>query len=156
MQLRTGVVGLSTFDGGVAVLGTQGRVSITTRGGALGRQIETGRSRAVALRRNVIVVLSDRGTLDVYSRRCRNAGSIPGPCRLRRTSLDVQFGTALLTAGKNVYAMNLATGRMAHLFHAPTRVAAQIEAPGAAIQFNQAGRGYLRFVPMSRIETSTR
>jgi hypothetical protein len=52
--------------------------------------------------------------------------------------------------------MNLATGRTAHLFHAPTRVAAQIEAPGAAIQFNQAGHGYLRFLPMSRIEASTR
>jgi hypothetical protein len=52
--------------------------------------------------------------------------------------------------------MSLATGRTAHLFHAPTGVAAQIEAPGAAIQFNLGGRGYVRFVPMSRIESSTR
>jgi hypothetical protein len=153
-QLRNGVVGLSTFDGAVAVLGTQGRVSITTRGGALTGQIETGRSRAVALRRNVLAALTDRGTLDVYSRDAgRRLHSWPVPPKTM--SLDVQYGTALLTADKDVYAMNLATGRTAHLFHAPTRVAAQIEAPGAAIQFNQAGHGYLRFVPMSRIETST-
>jgi hypothetical protein len=68
----------------------------------------------------------------------------------------VQYGTALLTTAKDVYAMSLATGRTAHLFHAPTGVAAQIEAPGAAIQFNLGGRGYVRFVPMSQIESSTR
>jgi hypothetical protein len=68
----------------------------------------------------------------------------------------VQYGTALLTAARDVYAMNLATGRTARLFHAPTRVAAEIEAPGAAIQYNVGGRGFLRFVAMSRIESSTR
>jgi len=52
--------------------------------------------------------------------------------------------------------MNLRTGRIKHLFRAPSRVAAQIEAPGAAIHFNRAGRGHVRFVPMSRIEASTR
>lgn len=148
-------MGLSTFDGGVAALGTQGKVSITTRGGKSTGQIETGRSRAVALRRNFLAALTDRGTLDVYSRDSgRRLHSWPVPPET--TSLDVQYGTALLTAGKDVYGMNLATGRTARLLHAPTRVAAQIEAPGAAIQFNQAGRGYLRFIPMSRIETSTR
>ena len=154
-QLPNGVVGLSTFDGGVAALGTQGKVSITTRGGKRTGQIETGRSRAVALRRNLLAALTDRGTLDVYGRDSgRRLHSWPVPPKTN--ALDVQYGTALLTAGKDVYAMNLATGRTAHLFHAPTRVAAQIEAPGAAIQFNQAGRGYLRFLPMSRIEASTR
>jgi hypothetical protein len=107
------------------------------------------------LRRDVVVTLSALGTLDVYGRHTgRRLHSWPVPPKTN--ALDVQYGTALLTAGKDVYAMNLATGRTAHLFHAPTRVAAQIEAPGAAIQFNQAGRGYLRFLPMSRIEASTR
>jgi hypothetical protein len=31
-------------------------------------------------------------------------------------------------------------------------VAAQIESPGAAVQFNVGVRGYLRFIPMSVIE----
>lgn len=68
----------------------------------------------------------------------------------------MQYGIALITAGHDVYAVNTVTGRTARLFHAPARVAAQIEAPGAAIEFNVAGRGHLAFVPMSRIEASTR
>ena len=154
-QLRGEVVGVSTFDGDVAVLGVHGRVSITSRNGALLGQIETGASRAVGLRRDVLAVLTDRGTLDVYRR--HDGGRLHSwPVPRHSGSLDVQYGTALLTADKDVYAMNLATGRTARLFHAPTKAAAQIEAPGAAIQFNQAGRGYIRFVPMSQIETRTR
>jgi hypothetical protein len=154
-QLRTGVVGLSTRDGDVAVLGAQGRVSVTTRGGELRGRFGTGRSHAVALTRDTVVVLGERRRLNVYS---RDGGHLLHTWRApaNSTSLDVQYATALLTAGKDVYAMNLATGRTAHLFRAPTRVAAQIEAPGAAIQFNRAGRGYLRFVPMTAIEASTR
>jgi len=34
-------------------------------------------------------------------------------------------------------------------------VVAQIEAPGAAIQFNLGDHGYLRFIPMSVIEART-
>jgi hypothetical protein len=154
-QIRSGVAGLSAFDGDVAVLSTQGTVSITTLGGAPAGQIKAARSRAVALRRDVLAVLTHRGTLDVHSRETGlRLHSWPVPPKA--TSLDVQYGTALLAAGKDVYAMSLATGRTVHLFHAPSKVAAQIEAPGAAIQFNRAGRGHLHFVPMSRIETSTR
>jgi hypothetical protein len=159
-QMQKGVVGLSAFDGGVAVLRTTGKVSITTnlsiKGGvAPTRQIKTGPSQAVALRSDVLAVLTNRGTLDVYS---RDTGRRIHSWRVPRkaTALDVQYGTALLTAGRDVYAMSLATGRTSRLFHAPTRVAAQIEAPGAAIQFNEGRRGHIRFVPMSRIEASTR
>ena len=44
---------------------------------------------------------------------------------------------------------------LARLFHAPAKVAAQIEAPGAAIQFNVAGHGHVAFLPMSQIEART-
>jgi hypothetical protein len=154
-RLRERVVGISAFEGAVAVLGAHGAVSITTRSGSELGRIETGRSRAVALRGDVLVALSDGGMLNVYS---RDDGLLlhSWPAPAGSTSLDVQYGTALLTAGKDVYAMNVATGRTAHLFHAPTRVAAQIEAPGVALQFNVAGAGHLRFVPMSRVEALTR
>jgi hypothetical protein len=154
-SVPVGVSALSTFAGDVAVLGRQGTVSITTADGSFERRIATGRARAVALRPSLVVALTTRGTLEVFSRpsggRLHSWRVPPGTRRL-----DVQYGTALLTAARDVYAMNLATGRTARLFHAPTRVAAEIEAPGAAIQYNVGGRGFLRFVAMSRIESSTR
>lgn len=155
LRVPSGISGLSTFDGDVAVLGRQGTVSITSRGGTLERRIATGHARAVALRPSAVTALTNRGTLDVFSRTSGqrlHSWRVPQGTR----TLDVQYGTALLTTAKDVYAMSLATGRTAHLFHAPTGVAAQIEAPGAAIQFNLGGRGYVRFVPMSQIESSTR
>jgi hypothetical protein len=35
-------------------------------------------------------------------------------------------------------------------------VAAQIDSPGAVVQFNAGGHGYLRLIPMSTIEAHTR
>jgi hypothetical protein len=66
------------------------------------------------------------------------------------------YGIALLTAGRDVFAVNVETGRTAHLMHAPGRVSAQLEGPGAAIQFNTQRRGHLRFLPMSWIEARIR
>jgi hypothetical protein len=99
--------------------------------------------------------LSDHDTLDLYG--VESGGVLQSwPVAANANSLDMQYGIALITAGQDVYAVNAATGRTARLFHAPARVAAQLEAPGAAIQFNVAGRGYLKFLPMSQIEASTR
>ena len=154
-QFRNPLLGLSVYDGRIAALRAGGTVSIATPGGALTRQLRVGSTRAVALRKNVVAALSNRGTLNVYS---ISSGQRLHSWRVARdaSSLDVQYGIALLTAGHDVYAVNLATGRAAHLFHAPTRVAAQIEAPGAAIQYNLAGHGHLGFIPMSQIEASVR
>jgi hypothetical protein len=41
------------------------------------------------------------------------------------------------------------------LFRAPAAVSVQLEAPGAAIQYNAGGHGYLRFVPLNAIEART-
>jgi hypothetical protein len=68
----------------------------------------------------------------------------------------MHYGIVVVTAGRNVYALNAETGRLAHVFRAPARVAAQIEAPGAALTYTVARRGFLRFIPMSRLEASTR
>ena len=62
----------------------------------------------------------------------------------------------MVAAGDNVFALNVGTGRTARLLHAPGRVAARIDSPGAVVQFNAGGHGYLRFIPMSTIEARTR
>jgi hypothetical protein len=54
-----------------------------------------------------------------------------------------------------VIAVNTRTGRTARLFYAPSRAATQIEEPGAVVRFNVGARGFLRFVPMSVIESRT-
>ncbi len=74
----------------------------------------------------------------------------------KAASLDLHYGIALVTAGRDVYAVNVETGRTARLMHAPTRVSAELEGLGAVIQFNTAGRGHVRFVPMTRIEARIR
>jgi hypothetical protein len=154
-RLADRVVDISVHDERIAALGTRGTVSITTHEGTPVSEVDVGRASAVALRTNVLAVLSGRGTLDVYrvgSGRLLHSWKLPP----NATSVDVQYGIALVTAGRDVYAVSTKTGRTAHLFHAPTKVAAQIEAPGAAVQFNAAGRGHIEFLPMSRIEASLR
>jgi hypothetical protein len=154
-RLGERVVGLSVHDELIAALGARGTVSITTRTGKPVSRVDVGRASAVALRTNVLAVLSSRGTLDIYgvgSGRLLESWKLPP----NAGSVDVQYGIALVTAGRDVYAVSTKTGRTVHLFHAPTKVAAQLEAPGAAIQFNAGGRGHIEFLPMSRIEASLR
>jgi hypothetical protein len=71
-------------------------------------------------------------------------------------SVDLQYGIAVLAAGGDVFAVNVATGRTARLLHVAGRVAAQIDSPGAVVQFNAGTHGYLRLIPMSTIEARTR
>jgi hypothetical protein len=95
------------------------------------------------------------GTLDVYnvsSGRRVHAWNIPASA----TSVDLHYGIAVIAAGRDVLAMNVDTGRTARLLRAPAQVSAEIEAPGAVIQFNVGTQGYLRFVPMSLVEARTR
>jgi len=166
-QFQGRALALSADDKRIAALGTNGTVLITTLNvgtdgirsipthGDLTGQVRVGRARAIALRANVLAALSDHGTLDLYD---AASGDLlhSWAVAANATSLDMQYGIALVTAGQDVYAVNAATGRAAHLFHAPTRVAAQIEAPGAAIEFNVARRAHIAFLPMSQIEASTR
>jgi hypothetical protein len=148
------VRGLSVDGGRVAVLGSSGSVSIQTQAGQSVARINVGSARAVALRGDVLAALTAR-TIDVYtvdgSRRIASWHSPAGA-----TSIDVHFGIAVLAAGRDVYAVDLTTGRSARIFRAPTAVRAQIEAPGVSLQYNVGRRGYVRFLPMSTIEASTR
>ncbi len=152
-QANGRAAGISTDSGRVAVLYSDGTVTIVTRSGRVAGRLDVGKSRSIALRRNTLVVLG-RGTLDVYgtaSGRRVHSWKVPA----NATSVDLHYGIAVLTAGRDVLAVNTATGRTALLLHAAGRVAAQIEAAGAAIQFNVGAHGYLRFIPMSVIEART-
>jgi hypothetical protein len=166
-RLRGRIVALSAYDRRIATLGSDGTAAITDLAvgvdksrsiparGTLAAEIQIGQARAIALRDHVLTALSARGRLDVYSLPSgRLLRSWPAPASA--SSLDVQYGIALITAGRDVYTLDTATGKTARLFHAPAKVAAQIEAPGAAIEFNNVGHGHIAFVPMSSIEASLR
>jgi hypothetical protein len=144
---------ISADSGRVAELHADGTVAVVSRGGRSEGHFYVGKARAIALRRGTLAALR-RGSLDVYdtaSGRLVHSWKVPAGAR----SVDLQYGIALLAAGRDVIAVNVTTGRTARLFHAPGRVAAQIEAPGAAVQFNVGDRGFLRFIPMSAIEAQT-
>ncbi len=149
------VVSISVDSGRVAVLRDTGVVTLRTRGGTSVAAVRVGAARAIALRPGTLAVLSRRGTLDVYGTaagRRLHSWRVPA----NAASLDLHYGIALVTAGRDVYAVNVETGRTARLMHAPARVSAELEGLGAVIQFNTAGRGHVRFVPMSRIEARIR
>jgi hypothetical protein len=148
------VAAVSADSGRVAVLYANGTAAVLTRDARLVRHLSVENTGAIALRLNTLAVLG-RGTLDIYSAssgRRVHVWKVPA----NATSVDLHYGIALITAGRDALALNVDTGRTARLFHAPGRVAAQLEAPGAAIQFNAGSHGYLRFVPMSLIEARTR
>ena len=71
------------------------------------------------------------------------------PARAR--SVDMQFGVATLAAGRIVYAVQVATGHTVVLATAPSRVEAQIEAPGVVYRYDAAGSGEFRFVPFAKV-----
>ena len=62
----------------------------------------------------------------------------------------------MIAAGNNVLALNVATGHTARLLHAPGRVAAHVDSPGAIVQYNAGGHGHLQLIPMSTLEARTR
>ena len=142
-------------SGRVAILRASGVVDLITRSGRLINRVDVGRARAISLRKNAIAVLGDNGALRIYetgSREIRRAWRVPTSA----TTVDVHFGIALLTAGRSVYALDVASGRTVRVFRGRARIMAQLEAPGAAIAFNLHGHGDIRFIPMSSIEQQLR
>jgi hypothetical protein len=148
------VVGISVDSGRIATLYRDGTVTVMSPNGQLVSRLAVGPARAVALRGDTVAVLL-RGRLEVYS-------AVTGlPAHSWRVaagarSVDLQYGIAVLAAGGDVFAVNVATGRTARLLHVAGRVAAQIDSPGAVVQFNAGTHGYLRLIPMSTIEARTR
>jgi hypothetical protein len=111
-------------------------------------------TRAIALHGDTVAALRS-GHLDLYSAATGDLiRSWPVPANAR--SVDLYYGIAVVAAGDDVLALNVGTGHTARLVHAPGRVAAQIDSPGAVVQFNVGGHGHLQFIPMSTLEARTR
>jgi hypothetical protein len=147
------VTGISAYGRRVAVLHADGTVTIATRSGHVVTRLFVGAARRITYQGDTLAVLGkgQLATFDTVSG--QRLGSWPVPTGAR--SVDLQYGIALVAVGHDVVAVNTRTGRRTTIFHAPSRVAAQIEEPGAVVQFNVGERGYLRFVPMSVIEART-
>ena len=147
-------VAVSVDSDRVAILHGDGTVAVVTRAGLPVGRVHLAGARAIALRRDTLAVLTP-GRLGMYRVRTGERVAIwnvaPGA-----TSVDLHYGIALITAGRDVYALDVETGRTAHLLRAPARATAELEAPGAVVQFNAGGHGHLRFLSMSWIEARTR
>jgi len=140
----------------IATRRDNGAVAVQTRAGRGVATIHTAGGRAIALRRNLLAVLTTGGRIDLFDiATARRIRSLPAP-RGVRASIDLHYGVAVLTAGTRVYAVDVATGRTALLARAPANVRAQIEAPGVVYQFNAGGHGFLRFVPFAVVKAALR
>ena len=127
-----------------------GEIEIRNKFGALEDTVSAPGARAVSLRGDSLAVLAGN-RLDVYdlvSGARTHRWRVPAAAR----SVDMQFGVATLAAGRTVYAVQIATGAHASvLATAPSRVEAQIEAPGVVYRYDAAGSGEFRFVPFAKI-----
>jgi hypothetical protein len=137
-----------------AVLIRDGTIAVRRYGGRTYRLLQAPGATAIALRGNRLVATT-RDSLDVYS--------VPAARLVHRWPLprgagkvDVQYGTAVVTAGRSVYAIDTATGRTTRLALAPAAVQAQIEPIGVVYAYSSGGRGTAVLVPMSRVEQSVR
>jgi hypothetical protein len=148
------ITAISVDSNRIATLYRDGTVTVMSTRGDLVSSFAAGPARAIALRGDTVAVLRSRH-LDTYSAATGVlANSWPVPANVR--SVDLYYGIAVVAAGDDVFALNVGTGRTARLLHAPGRVAARINSPGAVVQFNVGEHGYLRFIPMSTIEARTR
>jgi hypothetical protein len=134
--------------------GTVKVMSVSDESGDLISSFDAGPARAIALRGATVAVLRS-GRLDVYNAET-GALSKSWPVPANARSVDLHYGIAVVAAGNDVFALNVGTGHTARLLHAPGRVAARIDSPGAVVQFNAGGHGYLRLIRMSTIEARTR
>jgi hypothetical protein len=144
--------GLSVDGRRVAVLRSDGRVELRGPRGRLIRTIAPSRARAIALRRDRLVVLTRVGTLEVWN---TLSGSREHVWRVPAASeVDLHYDIAVFTAGKRVYALQLDTGRLALLARAPSHARVQIEEPGVVYQYNTRRGGELRFIPLATVEAT--
>ena len=148
------ITAMSVDSDRVATLYRDGAVKVMSSEGDLVSSFAAGPARAIALRGDAVAVLGS-GRLNIYSA-VTGALTKSWAVAANARSVDLYYGIAVVAAGDDVLALNVATGHTAHLFHAPGRVAAQVDSPGAVVQFNAGGHGYLRFIPMSTLEARTR
>jgi hypothetical protein len=136
-----------TADGRVYLRGYEGR-------GLLSRLVR--HATRIALHGDDIVTATSTGRLNIYS---TSSGALRHSWRLpddTTSRLSIEYGIAVVTAGRNVYAVRLDTGRTARLALAPSRALAKIGAAGVVYAFSTKGRGTAELVPMSTVEAALR
>jgi hypothetical protein len=145
-------IAISADAGRFAVLKRNGTIDLRAADGALMGTVPDTDAAAIALRANHLVVLTRTGRLQVFgtSTQARlHDWAAPAGAAGR---VDAQFGVAVLTAGGNVYAVSLETGRQSLVASVPGRVLAEIEPSGIAYAYNTGSQGHLRFVRFAEVE----
>jgi hypothetical protein len=139
----------------IAVLAGSGRITVRSDTGAVVRSLVSPGAISLALSGSELVVAARDGRLHVYA---MSSGQELHSWRLPTHAghVDLQYGIALVTAGRSVYAIDVASGRTARLASAPVPARAQIEPIGVVYAYSINGRGTARFIPMRRVEGALR
>jgi hypothetical protein len=161
LRLRTVIRGPDTVvafgaDGGrIAVLRPDGTIALYATKGAGLRTFAPPSPKEVALRKDLLVVLTKTQTLVVYN---ANTGALlrTWPVPDRAWHLDVHSGVAVYSVGRRLHALRLATGKDVVIVEARRAIVdVEIEAPGLVYAFNTVRGikpvGNLAFLPMRRV-----
>jgi hypothetical protein len=147
---------MSADDRQLAILNGNGTIDIRLARGELAATVQEPDAAALALRANRLVVLTRSGRLHVFaSDTWEQVSDWAAPAGVS-PHVDVQFGVAVLTAGRRVFAVSLKTGRRVILARAPGVVQAEIEPPGVAYAYNTSSGGHLRFIRFAEVEAALR
>ena len=149
-------VAVSVDAGRFAILNRNGTIDLRTDRGELAGTIQDPDATAVALRANRVVVLTRSGRLQVFAAATQEKRSDWAAPAGVSSHVDVQFGVAVLTAGKKVFAVSLKTGRPILVATAPGAVSAEIEPPGIAYSYNTGAGGHVRFIRFAKVERALR
>jgi hypothetical protein len=126
----------SVDTGRIAVARTDGSVAIYTATGTLLQTVAPPSFAAIALRNDLLVVLTKTKTLNIYSART-GVFIRSWPIPAGAAHLDVFSDIAVYSVYRRLYGLQLTTGKQVVLAM-PKRaiVAAQIEAPGVLYAYN--------------------
>jgi hypothetical protein len=149
---RVQPVGLAVDGGVVATALADGTVDLRTVLGRRLAKLHVGDARAIALDGGKLVVLRP-ARVDVYDQSGGRERTIPIP-RATASRLDVEYGIAVLAAGRQALAIDLTTGREAVVGSAAsTLLGVAIERPGVAFAATNARGGIAKFVPLARVQS---
>lgn len=137
-----------------------GRIAMLTPRGVsvwagVRRTFSTPGARAIALRAKTLAVLMPRSLnfFDITTGLLIHSWRVPANVR---PELDLQYGVAVLTAGRSVFVLDRKNGRTVRLAVAPTMTSAQIEETGVVYRYNRVGHGFMVFVPFAAVERALR
>ena len=145
-----GLVRAISADGFRTAVLSGHRIQVHGAHGGTFRTIVAPGATAVALRGNMLVATTATGRLDVYAGTMLAhswrlpAGTLP--------HVDLQYGIAVVTTPRAVYAIDAATGRTALLATTPSTPRAQIESIGVGYVYGN----WATVIPMTRVEAAVR